>query len=157
MSVCCVCCQVEVSATSWSLVQRSPTDCVASLCVTLHVTNFPILQRPPFFIHSISLGFHAERILIQFKYILSQLWSSTALPCSSWRSWCWRYKSAATPDNRTDACLSTAVSTASEPLASCRAVCVWFRDFTLCISSHPLTKVNVYLGDDIRPQIPLGK
>ena len=32
--VCCVvCCQVEVSATSWSLVQRSPTDCGASLCV----------------------------------------------------------------------------------------------------------------------------
>ena len=28
-----VCCQVEVSATSWSLVQRSPTDCDASLCV----------------------------------------------------------------------------------------------------------------------------
>jgi len=26
-----VCCQVEVSATSWSLVQRSPTDCDASL------------------------------------------------------------------------------------------------------------------------------
>ena len=31
--VLCVC-QVEVSATSWSLVQRSPTDCGASLCVT---------------------------------------------------------------------------------------------------------------------------
>ena len=34
--VCCeyyVCCQVEVSATSWSLVQRSPSDCGASLCV----------------------------------------------------------------------------------------------------------------------------
>jgi len=30
---CCVCCQVEVSATSWSLVQRNPTDCCASLCV----------------------------------------------------------------------------------------------------------------------------
>jgi hypothetical protein len=30
---CVVCCQVEVSATSWSLVQRSPTDCGASLCV----------------------------------------------------------------------------------------------------------------------------
>jgi hypothetical protein len=29
----CVCCQVEVSATGWSLVQRSPTDCGASLCV----------------------------------------------------------------------------------------------------------------------------
>ena len=28
-----VCCQVEVSATSWSLVQRTPTDCAASLCV----------------------------------------------------------------------------------------------------------------------------
>jgi hypothetical protein len=28
-----VCCQVEVSTTSWSLVQRSPTDCGASLCV----------------------------------------------------------------------------------------------------------------------------
>ena len=27
-----VCCQVEVSETSWSLVQRSPTDCSASLC-----------------------------------------------------------------------------------------------------------------------------
>jgi len=27
-----VCCQVEVSASSWSLVQRSPTDCGASLC-----------------------------------------------------------------------------------------------------------------------------
>ena len=28
-----VCCQVEFSVTSWSLVQRSPTDCEASLCV----------------------------------------------------------------------------------------------------------------------------
>ena len=28
-----LCCQVEVSAMSWSLVQRSPTDCGASLCV----------------------------------------------------------------------------------------------------------------------------
>jgi len=28
-----LCCQVEVSATSWSLVQRSPTDYGASLCV----------------------------------------------------------------------------------------------------------------------------
>jgi hypothetical protein len=28
-----VCCQVEVSATSWSLVPRSPTDCGASLYV----------------------------------------------------------------------------------------------------------------------------
>jgi len=27
-----VCCQVEVSATSWSLVQRSPTDCGMSEC-----------------------------------------------------------------------------------------------------------------------------
>jgi hypothetical protein len=29
-----VCCQVQVSATSWSLVQRSPTDCgVSKMCV----------------------------------------------------------------------------------------------------------------------------
>jgi len=28
-----VCCQVEVFATSWSLVQRSSTDCGASLSV----------------------------------------------------------------------------------------------------------------------------
>jgi hypothetical protein len=28
-----VCCQVDVSASSWSLVQRSPTDCGASLYV----------------------------------------------------------------------------------------------------------------------------
>ena len=28
-----VCCQVEVSATNWSLFQRSPTDCGASLSV----------------------------------------------------------------------------------------------------------------------------
>jgi hypothetical protein len=28
-----VCCQVEVSATNWSLVQRSPTDCgVSKMC-----------------------------------------------------------------------------------------------------------------------------
>ena len=32
VSVLC-CCQVEFSATSWPLVQRSPTDCGASLCV----------------------------------------------------------------------------------------------------------------------------
>jgi hypothetical protein len=31
--VCVVCCQVEVYATSRSLVQRSSTDCDASLCV----------------------------------------------------------------------------------------------------------------------------
>jgi len=28
-----VCCQVEISATGWSFVQRSPTDYSASLCV----------------------------------------------------------------------------------------------------------------------------
>jgi hypothetical protein len=33
MFVCCECCQVEVSATDWSLVQGSPTNCGASLCV----------------------------------------------------------------------------------------------------------------------------
>ena len=33
MYVSVVCCQIEASATSWSLLQRSPTDCGASLCV----------------------------------------------------------------------------------------------------------------------------
>jgi hypothetical protein len=39
MDVCVVfvvCCQVEVSATGWSLVQRSPTECgVSQMCVTM--------------------------------------------------------------------------------------------------------------------------
>jgi hypothetical protein len=29
----CACCQLEVAVTGWSLFQRSPTDCGASLCV----------------------------------------------------------------------------------------------------------------------------
>jgi hypothetical protein len=33
-----VCCQVEVSATSWSLVQRSCTDCVTSLSCDLEIS-----------------------------------------------------------------------------------------------------------------------
>jgi hypothetical protein len=33
MHVCVVCCQVEVSETGRSLVQRSPTDCDVSECV----------------------------------------------------------------------------------------------------------------------------
>jgi hypothetical protein len=32
-------CQVEVSATSWSLVQSSPTDCCASLCDLENLKN----------------------------------------------------------------------------------------------------------------------
>jgi hypothetical protein len=39
-----VCCQVEVSATSWSLVQRSPTDCgVFKVCVIMKRRK----MRPP--------------------------------------------------------------------------------------------------------------
>jgi hypothetical protein len=38
-----VCCQVEVSATSWSLVQRSPTDCGASLWCDLETSR---MRRP---------------------------------------------------------------------------------------------------------------
>jgi len=30
MDVCVVCCQIEVSASGWSLVQRSPTECGVS-------------------------------------------------------------------------------------------------------------------------------
>ena len=34
-----VCCQVEVSATSWSLFQRSPTDCAASFVWSRNIKN----------------------------------------------------------------------------------------------------------------------
>jgi hypothetical protein len=47
-----VCCGVEVSATSWSLVQMSPTDCGASLCVNKkpcergrHSTHWPAVPE----------------------------------------------------------------------------------------------------------------
>jgi hypothetical protein len=39
----CLCCQVEVSATGWSLVQRSPTEC---LCVTECDHEASIMRRP---------------------------------------------------------------------------------------------------------------
>ena len=37
-----VCCQVEVSASGWSLVQRSPTECGVSECD--HLSS--IMRRP---------------------------------------------------------------------------------------------------------------
>jgi len=60
MFVCCECCQVEVSATSWSLVQRSPTDCgahrghgrlsvVSVVCCQIEVSasGWSLVQRSP--------------------------------------------------------------------------------------------------------------
>jgi hypothetical protein len=41
-----VCCQVEVSATGWSLVQRSPTECVVSECVIVKPRTMR-RPRPP--------------------------------------------------------------------------------------------------------------
>jgi hypothetical protein len=35
----CLCCQVEVSATGRSLVQRSPTDCGVSECDQVEINN----------------------------------------------------------------------------------------------------------------------
>jgi hypothetical protein len=35
----CLCCQVEVSATGRSLVQRSPTDCGVSVCDQVKINN----------------------------------------------------------------------------------------------------------------------
>jgi hypothetical protein len=40
-----VCCQVEVSATSWSLVQRNPTDCGVSLCDLENLKNEEAMTR----------------------------------------------------------------------------------------------------------------
>jgi len=48
MDVCFVCVlrfQVEVSATSWSIVRRSPTDCGASLCVIKNLVNEEALSH----------------------------------------------------------------------------------------------------------------
>jgi len=39
MFVCCVCFQVEVSGTNWSLVQRSHTDCGASCVWSRNLVN----------------------------------------------------------------------------------------------------------------------
>ena len=47
-----VCCQVEVPATSWSLVQRSPTDC----CVAVCDLESSWMRRP-----SAAMGCSAER------------------------------------------------------------------------------------------------
>jgi hypothetical protein len=43
MDVCMLCFHVEASVMNWSLIQRSPTDCGASLCVIwkLRVTRRP--------------------------------------------------------------------------------------------------------------------
>jgi hypothetical protein len=41
-----VCCQVEVSATGWSLVQRSPTDCVVSNVCDREGTKNEAAQAP---------------------------------------------------------------------------------------------------------------
>ena len=40
-----VCCQVDVSATSWSLVQRSPIDCGASLIDNRNLKNEEAIAR----------------------------------------------------------------------------------------------------------------
>jgi hypothetical protein len=43
----CLCCQVEVSATSWSFVQRSPTDCGVSCVIKnqkKYITRHNLLQ-----------------------------------------------------------------------------------------------------------------
>jgi len=40
-----VCCQLEVSATSWSLVQRSPTDCGARCGWSRNLVNEEALAR----------------------------------------------------------------------------------------------------------------
>jgi hypothetical protein len=59
-----VCCQVEVSATGWSLVQRSPTECGVSECDR----EASIMRRPEplgavapliryIYLHSLRLNF----------------------------------------------------------------------------------------------------
>ena len=60
-----MCCQVEVSATGWSLVQSSPTDCGSSFCVIL---------RPREWGGPVQLGAVAPKLI----YLLTP-WSSVLL------------------------------------------------------------------------------
>jgi hypothetical protein len=59
-----VCCQVEVSATSWSLVQRSPTDCgVSEICVIMKPRRNEEAQA------NIRLSSHKKMVIIIKTYI----------------------------------------------------------------------------------------
>jgi hypothetical protein len=60
-----MCCQVEVSATSWSLVQRSPTDCgVSQQCVIVKPRRNEEAQAQA----NIGLSSHRKKIL-KDKYV----------------------------------------------------------------------------------------
>jgi hypothetical protein len=76
-----VCCQVEVSATSWSLVQRSPTDCGVSLmCVTMKPGRNEEAQA------HIGLSSHMterEIVLLQCKFYYNV---GTICVCEVWQS-----------------------------------------------------------------------
>jgi hypothetical protein len=67
--VCVVCCEVEVSATNWSLVQRSPTDCDALLCV--------ITKPPERGGHSPRWAAESEKIYIYVYKIFRFRWNFT--------------------------------------------------------------------------------
>jgi hypothetical protein len=63
--MCVVCCQVEVSATSWSLVQRSPTDCgVYQMCVIVKPRRNEEAQA------HIGLSSHRKKNKIKYIVIL---------------------------------------------------------------------------------------
>ena len=60
-----VCCQVEVSATSWSLIQRSPTDCAASFVCDLETSR---IGAPCLCIYDISsLRFNQHLYCVSLK------------------------------------------------------------------------------------------
>jgi hypothetical protein len=82
MFVCCVCCQVAVSATSWSLVQRNPTECGASLCMI----KKPRDTRRPY----PALGCRARYYYYYYYYVkyLTQLFMWVLLS-RTWRCWLW--------------------------------------------------------------------
>jgi len=75
-----VCCQVEVSATDWSLVQRSPTDSDASLCVWFrNLRNEETMAR-------VGPQRHREKIIIiiiivKFCDILNYIHINCSFPC----------------------------------------------------------------------------
>jgi hypothetical protein len=72
MFVCCVCCQVEVSATDWSLVQRSPTGCGASFCVIKKPRG---TRRPPHY----NFTFNGKKSVRFEEVLLAVLCSGSGL------------------------------------------------------------------------------
>jgi hypothetical protein len=94
MVVCVVYCQVEVSATSWSLVQRSSTDCGASLCVIKKPR-----EREG---HSPCWAAEPEKIIIIMAPLWNHLWRNFEINWRKHSLTSWRVETAILRNNVND-------------------------------------------------------